>query len=286
MNINPHNIKLVAVDMDGTFARSDYTYDIARFKAVLFRMKEAGCQFVVASGNQYYQLRSLFPGYYNELSFVAENGALVKDKEELVFSADIPKKTIMSVLELCKKYPEVKNVMCGRNSAYCERGTVSEEFFELTNIYYHRLKWVDDFAQVEDQILKFAPTVPVEKTAYYCDLFCDELEGLLVPTSSGHGSVDLIIPGCHKASGLKRLVQRWEMTPEQCVAFGDGGNDLEMLDYCGISYAMENAPDHVKKVASDVCPSNDNDGVLVTLDQLFPLQSITEARETGAKSDE
>lgn len=51
MNMNPHNIKLVAVDMDGTFARSDYTYDIHRFNAIFSRMKEVGCAFVVASGN-------------------------------------------------------------------------------------------------------------------------------------------------------------------------------------------------------------------------------------------
>lgn len=84
INPHPHNIKLVAIDMDGTFARSDYTYDIPRFKAILSRMKEVGAQLVVASGNQYYQLRSLFPDDHNELSFVAENGALVKDKKELV----------------------------------------------------------------------------------------------------------------------------------------------------------------------------------------------------------
>lgn len=271
MNLNPHDIKLVAADMDGTFARSDYTYDMTRFKAALSRMKAAGCQFVIASGNQYYQLRSLFPGYYDELSFVAENGAFVKEKEELVFSAEMSRAAILKVLELCKAHPEVKNVMCGLESAYCERETVSQEFFELTNIYYHRLKWVDDFAQVDDQILKFAPTVPAEKTAYYCDLFHEKLNGSLVPTSSGHGSIDLIIPGCHKAAGLKMLVKRWEIAPEQCIAFGDGGNDLEMLEYCGSGYAMENAPDNVKEAADFVCPSNNDDGVLVTLDQLFPI---------------
>lgn len=271
MNLNPHNIKLVAVDMDGTFARSDYTYDIPRFKAALARMKNVGCQFVVASGNQYYQLRSHFPGYHHELSFIAENGAFVKDKEELVFSANISKEAIASVLALCNQHPEIQNVMCGLNSAYCQRGNVSEEFFALTNIYYHKLQWVENFGQVEDQILKFAPTVPVEKTAYYCDLFKEKLNGRLAPTSSGHGSVDLIIPNCHKASGLKKLVERWGITPEQCAAFGDGGNDLEMLDYCGFGYAMENAPNNVKEVADYVCPSNDDDGVLVTLNQLFPI---------------
>lgn len=104
----------------------------------------------------------------------------------------------------------------------------------------------------------------------YYKLFRDQLDNLLVPTTSGHGSIDLIVPGCHKASGLKRLVDRWEITADQCVAFGDGGNDIEMLEYCGISYAMENAPDNVKEVADYVYPSNDEDGVLVALDELFP----------------
>ena len=70
------DIKLVAVDVDGTFVRSDYTYDVPLFRRILAAMQEVGCQFVVASGNQYYQLRDLFPDYYDELSFVAENGLL------------------------------------------------------------------------------------------------------------------------------------------------------------------------------------------------------------------
>ena len=58
-----HDIKMAAVDIDGTFVRSDYTYDVPRFRRILERMKKAGCSFVVASGNQYYQLRDLFGGY-------------------------------------------------------------------------------------------------------------------------------------------------------------------------------------------------------------------------------
>ena len=48
-----YNVKLVAVDVDGTFVRSDYTYDVPRFRRILERMKKADCNFVVASGNQY-----------------------------------------------------------------------------------------------------------------------------------------------------------------------------------------------------------------------------------------
>ena len=38
-----HKIKLVAVDIDGTFVRSDYTYDVPRFQRIFSRMKDAGC---------------------------------------------------------------------------------------------------------------------------------------------------------------------------------------------------------------------------------------------------
>lgn len=263
------DIKLVAVDVDGTFVRSDYSYDVPRFQRILHKMNEAGCHFVVASGNQYYQLRDLFPGYYDELSFVAENGAFVKDQKELVFTADIPKGTVDEVIDVCREYPEIQNVVCGLNSAYCERESVDQAFFDLTKIYYHHLEWVDDFKDIQDQILKFAPTVPEERTYDYYDMFRERLSGKIEPTTSGHGSVDLILPGCHKASGLKRLVKRWNISPDQCAAFGDGGNDIEMLQYCGYSFAMDNASQDVKDAAKHVCPSNDEDGVLVTLEQLF-----------------
>ena len=42
-----------------------------------------------------------------------------------------------------------------------------------------------------------------------------------------------------------------------------------MLQYCGYSYAMENASQSVKNAAKYICPSNEEDGVLVTLEKIF-----------------
>lgn len=263
------DIKLVAVDVDGTFVRTDYSYDRALFQEILTAMREQGCRFVVASGNQYYQLRDLFPEDHGDFAFVAENGAFVKDRNELLFAASMPKQTVDEVIDFCRNYPDIQNVLCGLESAYCERGAVSQDFFDTTQHYYHRLQWVDDLKQVEDQILKFAPSVPAEETYAYYDLLQEHLAGKIEPTTSGHGSIDLIVPGCHKASGLQRLVERWGISPEQCMAFGDGGNDLEMLAYCGESFAMENGSDAVKQTAKYICPSNDEDGVLQTLKGYF-----------------
>ena len=54
-------IKLIAVDMDGIFLSDQKTYNRERFMAQYRQMKEQGIRFVVASGNQYYQLISFFP---------------------------------------------------------------------------------------------------------------------------------------------------------------------------------------------------------------------------------
>lgn len=264
-----NDIKLVATDIDGTFTHADHTYDLERFKRILDRMNAAGCEFVVASGSQYFTIRDLFADCADQITFISENGALIESHGERLFTQEMAEPTIQAMIDFAHHHSEIKMVMCGAQSAYCERGTVDQAFFDLTNFYYHHLEWVDDFSDVDDQILKFAANVPEEKTDEYMALFREKFAGKVEPTSSGFGAIDLIIPGCHKAAGLKCLVERWKITPDQCAAFGDGGNDIEMLRYCKHSYAMANAGEEVKRVAKHVCPSNEDDGVLVTLDQLF-----------------
>ena len=61
------SIKLIAVDMDGTFLSDQKTYNRERFMAQYQQMKAQGIRFVVASGNQYYQLISFFPEIANEI---------------------------------------------------------------------------------------------------------------------------------------------------------------------------------------------------------------------------
>ena len=56
-------IKLIAVDMDGTFLNSQSKYNEVRFKGIHSKLDEKGIHFVVASGNRYYQLKDFFTDY-------------------------------------------------------------------------------------------------------------------------------------------------------------------------------------------------------------------------------
>lgn len=57
----------------------------------------------------------------------------------------------------------------------------------------------------------------------------------MVPVHTGNGSIDLIIPGVHKANGLRQLQKLWGIDDSEVVVFGDGGNDIEMLRQAGFS---------------------------------------------------
>ncbi|EFB7626053.1 HAD hydrolase family protein, partial [Escherichia coli] len=88
------------------------------------------------------------------------------------------------------------------------------------------------------------------------------ITGIMKPVTSGFGFVDLIIPGLHKANGISRLLKRWQLSPQQCVAIGDSGNDAEMLKLVKYSFAMGNAVDSIKAIADYRTDDNNHDGAL------------------------
>ena len=90
----------------------------------------------------------------------------------------------------------------------------------------------------------------VEHTRW-CDLFCD-----VIPAGGG------------KPAGIAATLERWGLAPEECVAFGDGGNDVPMFGCVGTSVAMGNAGDDVKAAATMVAPDIDDDGLLAACREL------------------
>ena len=94
----------------------------------------------------------------------------------------------------------------------------------------------------------------------------DLFDGHVRAVSSGYGCIDILQAGVHKAWGLEKLLKRWNLQSEQIMAFGDSENDVEMLEMAGIAYAMENADDNVKAVATALASANSQAGVYQVLE--------------------
>ena len=82
------------------------------------------------------------------------------------------------------------------------------------------------------------------------------------------GFSDLVNATNSKASGIECMIRHFGIGREECIGFGDGGNDIEMLDYCGIGVAMGNAADEVKRHADFVTTSVDEEGIEYALKSL------------------
>jgi Cof subfamily protein (haloacid dehalogenase superfamily) len=73
--------------------------------------------------------------------------------------------------------------------------------------------------------------------------------------------LELAHPDVSKGSGLQFVADRLGLGPDATVAFGDGENDLELVDWADYAVAVENAHPAVKARANFVCPSAEEEGV-------------------------
>ena len=72
-------VKAIAVDMDGTFLDSKKNYDKDRFEKIFKALKERNIEFILASGNQFAKLQSIFGE--RDMFFISENGAVIYSKD-------------------------------------------------------------------------------------------------------------------------------------------------------------------------------------------------------------
>lgn len=74
-------------------------------------------------------------------------------------------------------------------------------------------------------------------------------------------AADIIPANGGKGLGVEKVLAYYGLTKEQAIAFGDGTNDIEMLEAVGHGIAMGNATDDVKEIADDICGTASNDGI-------------------------
>ncbi|MDU0348467.1 Cof-type HAD-IIB family hydrolase [Actinomyces sp. MRS3W] len=270
----PADLRLVAVDMDGTFLRTGSTYDRERFAPLRQRMRAAGVRFVVASGNQEAQLLGFFPqadGLAPD-GVVSDNGAIVLADGARVLESSLPLDALPRVLKVLDDVAGLTFIASGPDGALL-RESESPQMRRLLTFYHPRYELV---ARTEDMNGHRISKIALVDARGFEPAFLEQLEaalgGVMVPVVSGHDSVDLIVPGRHKASGLDALLEHWGLDAAQAAAFGDSSNDAEMLARVGYGVAMANASPDARSAARFTAPANDDDGVLEVLESWFPAE--------------
>ena len=75
------------------------------------------------------------------------------------------------------------------------------------------------------------------------------------------GALDIVADGSCKSKGIDEVLKVYGIDISETMAFGDGENDIDMLNHCGIGVAMGNSKKVVKDIADYVTDDIDNDGI-------------------------
>ena len=266
-------IKVIATDMDGTLLDPRGQLDLPRLEKILDKLDQRGVRFVIATGNEVHRMRQLLGHLAERVVLVVANGARIFENDELLQAQTWDDAMVDKALGHFKgRECQDQFVVTGMNGGFVKEGTVFTELDkfmtpEMIEKLYQRMNFVDEFdSSLFGGVLKMSMVVGEERLDSVLQEVNDLFDGRVRAVSSGYGCIDILQDGIHKAWGLVELLKRWNLKPEQIMAFGDSENDIEMLELAGISYAMENAEEAVKRVATKVAPANSQAGVYKVLE--------------------
>lgn len=249
-------IKLIASDLDGTLLHngaqelSSYTIDL------IHRITEKGIHFVAASGRQYDNERRLFADIKDEISYIAENGSICIHQGKVISRGIIPDDLAYRIMNEIKKEPGYE-IVASREDTCLIEGNDPAFVNHIVNVMHNTTQIVDDITKVEGPFLKLAIA---NMRSHDLGPYLKHLQEMFSPAvkvvTSGNIWIDFIVPGYNKGTGLQKMMELFGVKPEECMAFGDQYNDVEMLELAGYGYAMSNAAPgiagHAKYVTASV----------------------------------
>ena len=267
------DIRVIATDMDGTLLDPKGQLDLPRLEKILDKLDQCDIRFVIATGNEVHRMRQLLGHLADRVVLVVANGARIFENNELIQAQTWDDAMVDKALGHFKgRECQDQFVVTAMNGGFVKEGTVFTELDkfmtpEMIEKLYQRMNFVDEFdSNLFGGVLKMSMVVGEERLDSVLQEINDLFDGHVRAVSSGYGCIDILQDGIHKAWGLVELLKRWNLKPEQIMAFGDSENDIEMLEFAGISYAMENAEERVKEIATEVAPANSQAGVYQVLE--------------------
>jgi Cof subfamily protein (haloacid dehalogenase superfamily) len=260
--------KLVASDLDGTLVRSDGTIsDWSR--AVIADVEARGVPVVFVTGRPLRWAEEVFDHVGDHGLAVVSNGALVWD-----VAADVPRIRreidAATVLRVCA---DLRAAVPGSTFAVetVEGMGLEPEFHERHPVPDGARRGPIDELVTGPVVKLLARHEELDPQAYWDAAELAIGEHVTITWSSTSTLLEISAAGVTKATTLALVAEELGVRPEDVVAFGDMPNDLPMLAWAGTPYAMANAHPSVLAAVDRVAPSNDDDGVAVTLSGIFDL---------------
>ena len=261
---------IIALDLDGTLLNSKKELSSVNYKA-LEDAYNNGWAIVPTTGRFY----DAMPKIIKELPFVdyaiTINGAEIKDLKEnkVLYKAEIPLNQAIDIMKFLDDYPLIYDCFMG-GEAFMS-GNFKKQIDEMaSNLHYRKMlhELRKEVLELKDFILD--KNKDIQKIQFFTNKpelrlsLMKEIPNVfnnLIVSSSVVDNVEINNIHANKGDALLELAKYLNVSSDNVIAFGDGLNDLTMLEKAGIGIVMDNASEEVKKYADYITLSCDDDGV-------------------------
>ena len=240
------SMKAVITDLDRTLLRTDKS--ISGYTADVFRKcRERGIRVMTASARPLRDIRD----FQKQIGFdavTATNGAVVELPDGLR-EYGIPRGSGEKILAELLRFPDVFLSVETSGGLYSNRDIPVWE-----PVIY------DGFPKLPDGVVLYKILASSSRREIYDgvgrilseDVYC---------TVSNHDLVQIMSREATKWNGIRQMLARFGISPDDAVYFGDDNDDIEPIRNCGTGVAVANAIPAVLDAADRITDSNDEDGV-------------------------
>lgn len=246
-----NKIKIAFFDVDGTLVTKNKPVS-PRIVATLQRLKENGTMICISSGRSPKQIPKLDVKFDALVTF---NGSYCFNEKETILNTPLKKQDMKLVIENAKKISRPVAVATKDRIAANGMDEDLKEYFAFGGTIP---AVAEDFDQIVEKQTVYQMMVSCRKADY--DTLMQGVKGAKI-TAWWDRAVDIIPTSGSKGVAIKKVLDYYHIPASEAIAFGDGGNDIEMLKAVGHGIAMGNATDNVKAIADDVCGSVQDDGI-------------------------
>lgn len=259
--------KILFFDIDGTLV-SFNTHSIPQSTLDAIKsVRSKGIKVWIATGRPMPFINNLGDLEYDGV--ISATGAHCQTKEgEVIFSQPIDKADIQRMIEHQQKtgmavaYAGNKQVIMTAPNGITEN---AKEIFQLLDIPVPELHNPEEALGFD--VMEVIAFFTAEEAPY---MMSNVLKGC--SDARWHPDfVDCVTNGSNKARAIDKVIAHYGFDISETMAFGDGGNDIPMLQYAAVGVAMGNASDEVKNAADIVTSCVDEDGIARILNGLFEL---------------
>ena len=247
-----NKVKIIFFDIDGTLI--DMTKKAISDKTVetLLRLKENRVKICIATGRAPGSVPK-FDGVDFD-AFLTFNGSYCFNSSDVILSTPIPKADVEKMIENATRINRPVSI-AGKDRVVAN-GT-DKDLSDYFGFAKQETPVSDDF----DEVLKgeiYQMMMGGRKDEY--DDILKDVENARI-TAWWDRAVDIIPANGGKGKGIEAILEYYGIDRSESMAFGDGGNDIEMLQTVGTGVAMGNALDNVKAIADEICGTSADDGI-------------------------